>query len=152
MVWVWALDHDLEGWSRVSCESGFFVLDGRSRYLYIVLSGYVHLRCTQCSILLHLVDMCFLPCICIVYHYFFISKYLYSTQFTNKCALMMADIVNPDLFVCSCRTWICLNITRAYEEQHQPSSRSEWLACPKTVNQAPIAGAGRFRHNLHSSL
>ena len=26
--------------------------------------------------------------------------------------LFMADIVNPDLFVCSCRTWICLDITR----------------------------------------
>ena len=24
-----------------------------------------HLRCTQCSILLHLMDICFLPCICL---------------------------------------------------------------------------------------
>ena len=24
-----------------------------------------HLRCTQCSILLHLIDMCFLTCICL---------------------------------------------------------------------------------------
>ena len=31
--------------------------------------------------------------------------------------LFMADITNPDLFECGCRTWICLNITRFYEEQ-----------------------------------
>ena len=24
-----------------------------------------HLRCTQCSILLHIMDICFLPCICL---------------------------------------------------------------------------------------
>ena len=53
---------------------------------------------------------------------------------------------------CDCRTWICLDITRFYEEQGQPSSGSEWPACPKTVNQVLIAGGGRFRHNLHSSL
>ena len=28
-----------------------------------------------------------------------------------------------------------------------------WPACPqRTVNRAPIAGGGRVRHNLHSSL
>ena len=32
-------------------------VDGRSMYLYIVLGG--------CSILLHLIDICFIPCICI---------------------------------------------------------------------------------------
>ena len=26
--------------------------------------------------------------------------------------LFVADIVNPDLFACGCRTWICLDITR----------------------------------------
>ena len=38
--------------------------------------------------------------------------------------LFMADIANPDLFVCGCRTWICLDITCFYEEQRQPSSGS----------------------------
>ena len=67
-----------------------------------------HPRCTQCSILLHLMDICFLTCI-----------YL----------------------------WPILKI------QRQPSSGSAWPACPKkTVNRASIAGGGRFRHNLHSSL
>ena len=31
--------------------------------------------------------------------------------------LFMADIANPDLFVCVCRTWNCFDITRFYEEQ-----------------------------------
>ena len=66
--------------------------------------------------------------------------------------LCMADIENPDLFVCVCRTWICLDITRFYKEQRQPSSGSVWPTFPKTVNRAPVAGGGRFRHNLHSSL
>ena len=71
-------------------------------------------------------------------------RYLFHTVY-----LFMVDITNADVFVCSCRTWICcLDITRFYEEQ---------LVCmaglpKKTVNQAPSAGGGRFRHNLHSSL
>ena len=38
-----------------------------SRYLYIVLDGYmhVHIRCTQCSIFLNIIDICFLTCICL---------------------------------------------------------------------------------------
>ena len=58
-------------WSRV-CEGGVVLclcvlcvwimcVDGRSRYLYILLGGY--LRCTQCSIMLHFIDIFFLPCI-----------------------------------------------------------------------------------------
>ena len=66
--------------------------------------------------------------------------------------LFMADITNPDLFVKSCWTWIGLDITRFCEQQRQPSTGSAWLACPKTVNRAPIAGDGKVRHNLHSSL
>ena len=49
--------------------------------------------------------------------------------------LFTVDIANTDLFVCCCRTWICLDITRLYEEQRQPSSGSAWPACPKTENQ-----------------
>ena len=36
----------------------------------------------------------------------------------------MADIANPDLFVCGCRTWICLDINRFYEEHIQTCSVS----------------------------
>ena len=62
--------------------------------------------------------------------------------------LFMADNANPDLFVCGCRTWICLDITRLYEEQRQQSSGSTLPACLKTINRAPITVGGRFRHNF----
>ena len=39
---------------------------GGVRYMCIVLGGYLaHLRCTQSSILLHLIDICFPTCICL---------------------------------------------------------------------------------------
>ena len=62
--------------------------------------------------------------------------------------LLMADISNPGLFVCVCRTWICLDITRFYEETSGPHGRF----AQKTVNRVPIAGGGKFRHNLHNIL
>ena len=52
-------------------------------------------------------------------------RYLLTTVY-----LCMADMVNPDLFVCCCRTWIYLDITQ------------------KTVNRASMAGGGRCQHNL----
>ena len=51
--------------------------------------------------------------------------------------LFMADIANPDLCVCVCRTWIRLDITRINEEQHHPPSGSAWRAGPKTVKLGP---------------
>ena len=62
----------------------------------------------------------------------------------------MADIENPDLFVCGSRTWISLDIASFYEEHCQPSNGSAWPSCPKNGNRAPIARGGRGRHNLHS--
>ena len=60
--------------------------------------------------------------------------------------LFMADIANSDLFVCSCWTWICLNITRFYEEQRQPSSDPHGrLLSPKTlIIRHPLMGTGGF--------
>ena len=55
--------------------------------------------------------------------------------------LSVADIANPDLFACSSRTWISLDIARFYEEHCQPSSGFAWPACPKNGNQAPIASS-----------
>ena len=49
----------------------------------------------------------------------------------NSVYLFMADIANPELFVCGCRTWICLDISLFYEELRQPYSVSTWPACPK---------------------
>ena len=57
-----------------------------------------HLKYTQCSIMLHLIDIC-----------------LYFS---------VADIANPDLLACGSRTWISLDIARFYEEHCQPSSGS----------------------------
>ena len=54
-------------------------------------------------------------------------RYLLPTMY-----LFMTDIANPDLFVCSCRTWISVDITHFYAEQGQPSS---WAG-------VSIAGAG----------
>ena len=57
--------------------------------------------------------------------------------------LCMADIANPDLFVCVCRTWICLDITLFYKEQRQPSSGSAWPACQKNGKSGSLLlGAG----------
>ena len=46
------------------CELWIWILyvDGRSRYLYIVLGGYLR---TMCSIMLHPIDIRFQPCICL---------------------------------------------------------------------------------------
>ena len=44
------------------------------------------------------------------YRYLLLTMYLYMTY-----------IANPALFVCSCRSWICLDIVHFYEEQRQPS-------------------------------
>ena len=71
-------------------------------------------------------------------------RYLFSTVYFS-----VADMANPVLFVCGCRTWICFDMVRFYEEQCQPSSRSAWPAWSKMVNRT---GGGKYRHNLHSIL
>ena len=77
------LDNGLEGWCYVcvSCESGFFCVDDKSRYLHIVLGGYLRFLVSPS------VQSCCTISISASYHVFF-----------------MTDIANPDLFVCGCRT------------------------------------------------
>ena len=63
--WVGGLDKGRERWCYV-CVS----LDSLCRWqvqvsVYCAWRIPVHLRCTQCSILLHLMDICFLTCICL---------------------------------------------------------------------------------------
>ena len=83
-----------------------------------------YLKCSQCSILLHLIDFCFLPYIC----------------------LWQILQIQTSL----CLTWICLDISPAFcEEQRQLSSGS---SLPRKVNRGHIAGVGRFRHHFNSSL
>ena len=77
-----------------------------------------HLRCTQCSILLHLMDICFLTCICL-WQISHIQTRLFS-------------VVGPGL----------VSTSPAFV-----SSSASHPAGPhaqKTVNRAPIAGAGGF--------
>ena len=74
-----------------------------------------HLRCIQCSILLLLMDICYLSCIC-----------LWQISQFQTC---LCVVVGPGF------------VSRFYEEQRQPS---RWRICPKTVNRAPLLGAGGF--------
>ena len=66
--WVGGLDQGLDGlcYVCVSCESGLFFYRWQVQVsLYYSRRIAAHLRCTQCSTLLHLIDICFLPCICL---------------------------------------------------------------------------------------
>ena len=80
-----------------------------------------HLRCTQCSILLHLMDICFLTCICLWQ--------------ISQIQTFLFKVVGPGL----------VSTSPAFV-----SSSASHPAGPhaqKTVNRAPIAGAGEVRHN-----
>ena len=69
VVWVGVLGQGLGGWCGVMSVC-VVSLDSLCRW-QVQLSVCcarripVHLRCTQCSILLHLIDICFLTCICL---------------------------------------------------------------------------------------
>ena len=88
-----------------------------------------HLRCTQCSILLHLMDICFLTCICL----------WQISQIQN----FLFKVVGPGLVSTSPAF-----VSSSASHPAGPHGRH----APKTVNRAPIAGGGEVRHNLHSSL
>ena len=67
--WVGGLGQGLGGWVGVmsACVVG---LDFLCRWqvqvsVYCARRIPAHLRCTQCSIMLHLIDICFLTCICL---------------------------------------------------------------------------------------
>ena len=84
-----------------------------------------HLRCTQCSILLHLMDICFLTCICL-WQISHIQTRLFS-------------VVGPGLVSTSPAF-----VSSSASHPAGPHDRH----AQKTVNRAPIAGGGRVRHNL----
>ena len=75
-------------------------------YICLYITG-----CTQCSILLHLIDICFLTCIC-----------QWQISQTQTC---LRVVVGPGLVSTS---------PAFYEEHCQPSSGSAWPACPKNDN------------------
>ena len=75
----------------------------------------MHLRYTQCSILLHLIDICFLTCIC-----------LWQISQIQTCFRV---VVGPGLVSTS---------PAFYEEHCQPSSGSAWLLAQTTVSRPPL--------------
>ena len=79
------------------------------------------LRCTQCSILLHLMDICFLTCIC-----------LWQISQIQTC---LFKVVGSGL-VSTSPTFVSSSVSH-------PAGPHGWLA-PKTVNRGPITRAGRF--------
>ena len=61
--WVGGLDQGVVGWCYVCV-----ILDSLCRWQVSVYCAWripAHLRFTQCSIMLHLMDICFLTCICL---------------------------------------------------------------------------------------
>ena len=67
--WIGGLDQGLEGWGGVMSVSVVNpdYLCRWQVHVSVYCAGRLpaHLRYTQCSILLHLIDICFLPCICL---------------------------------------------------------------------------------------
>ena len=81
-----------------------------------------HLRCTKYSILLHLMDICFLPCICL---------WQISQIQTCLCVVVGHGFVSTSpAFM---RSSTC----------HPAGPHAQLVK--KTVNRVPIAGCGRFR-------
>ena len=68
--WVWGLESGTVGWFYVCVVS----LNSLCRWklqvsVYCAWRIPAHLRCTQCSILLHIIDICFITCIFICGRY-----------------------------------------------------------------------------------
>ena len=80
-----------------------------------------HLGCTQCSIILHLIDICLLTCIC-----------LWQISQIQTC---LRVVVGPGLVSTSPASMM--------------SIVSHPAGLPKNGNRSPIAGVEGGRHNLH---
>ena len=74
---------------------------------------------------------------CCTYVYLFPNLYLSE-----------AEIANPDLFACICRTLIVLTSPAFMIRTSHPVGPHDWIS-PKNGNRAPIAGGGRGWHNMH---
>ena len=108
-----------ELWVRILC------VDDRFMYLYNVLVGkHAHLRCTQCSILLHFMDICFLQCIC-----------LWKISQIQTCLCVVVG-----------HGFVSTSPAFMRSSASHPAGPHSWLA--KKVIRAPNAGGGRFRHNF----
>ena len=88
-----------------------------------------HLRCTQCSILLHLMDICFLTSIC-----------LWQLLQIQTC---LFKVVRPGL--------VSTSPAFVNSSASHPAGPHDRHA-GKKGKSGPIAGGGKVQHNLHSSL
>ena len=101
------LGQGLGGWGGVMsvCVVSLDSLCGWQVQVSVYCARWIpaHLRCTQCSNLLHRIDICFLTCICLLQ--------------ISKIQTCLCVVVGPG----------CVDITRFYEKQCQPSSGSSLL-------------------------
>ena len=108
---VWALARPGSGgvlWCYVSLG---FCVDGRSRYLYIALDGYLRILGAPS------VQSCCTLWISASYRVF-----LWQILQIQTC---LCVVVGPGI------------VTHFYEEQHQPSRESAWSACPQNGKSGP---------------
>ena len=103
----------------VICDSGFFCICQVQVSVYCAWRIPAHLRRTQCSILLLLIDICFLPCIC-----------LWHISQIQTCLCL---VVGPG-FVSTSPAF--MRSSASHPAGHQ--------ACPQNCKSTPIAGAGGF--------
>ena len=66
---VGSLNQGLDRWGGVMsvCDASLYSLYRWQVQVFVYCAWRIptHMRCTQCSILLHLMDICFLTCICL---------------------------------------------------------------------------------------
>ena len=128
---VGGLCQGLGGWDLVMVVC-VVSLDYLCRW-YVLVSVYcdrritAHLNCNQCLILLHLINICFLPYI-----------YIWQVSQIQTCLR-----VGPRL--------VSTSPTFMRSSASHPAGPHGRLS-PKTVNRALNTGGGRCRHNLHSGL
>ena len=123
--WLWGLDQGLVGWGDV-ISVWVVTPDYMCRWqvqvsVYCAWRIHAHLMCTQCSIMVHLMAICFLPCICLLQ--------------ISQIQTCLWVVVGPG-FVSTSPAFMRTSASH-------PSGPHGRLA-PKTVNRAPITGAWRF--------
>ena len=97
--------------------------------MYCVWRIPEYLRCTQCSILLHLMDIFFLTCICLWQ--------------ISQIQARLFNVVGSGL--------VSTSPASVRSSASLPAGTHGRLA-HNNGKSVPIAGGGKVRHNLHSSL
>ena len=89
----------------------------------------VYCSILHCSILFHLMDICFLTCICLLQ--------------ISHIQTRLFNVIGPGL--------VSTSPVFVKSSASHPAGPHERIA-PKTVDRAPIAVGGKVRHNLHISV